>query len=169
MGSGLHRTENGFTDLLIWFAPQNGCRVAHLDRSRTNIWQTLPQQIQYVWQGLAAAGQKLSFSSVLWPHKPDRDPSKLAARLESMAAGPDLAVVRAKITDDTAYLLVINDTGKAQTAGGLATDARLAVVYEVKGKPAEVMIYQGTAVDYDGRPILRLDKPQTTQKGVKQP
>ena len=167
MGSGLHRTENARTDLLVWFMPRKGCRVTHLDRSRTNIWQTLPQQLHYVWQGLAAAGQKLSFSTVLWPHQPNRDPAKWAARLSAVVDTPNVAAVRAKIDGKTTYLMVVNDTGKVQTAGPVATDARLCIVLESDGKPQRAMVYKGRTVTYGKRVLLSLDKVQTTEKAVK--
>jgi len=167
MGSGLHRTENPATDLLVWFLPQKDCRVTYKDRSKTNIWQTLPQQVQYVWEGLSRAGQKQSFGTVLWPHEPDRDPSKWAKRLEAVAATTDVSAVRARINKNEAFLMVINDTGKPQTAGPVTTDARLCIVQESGGKPVQVMVYNGRTVTYGDREILKLDKPQTVQKAVK--
>ncbi len=166
LGSGLHRTENPNYDLLIWFVPQKGCRVTHLDRSRTNIWQALPQQLHYAWEGLAQPGQKLSFGTILWPHPPDRDPTKWANNLEALTNSPDLSAVRVKITDDLAYLMVLNDTGQSRMAGPITTDARLTVLTVRKGKPETVMVYQGAKVTYEGKAVLALDKPDTTQKAV---
>jgi hypothetical protein len=166
LGSGLHRTENPNYNLLIWFVPQKGCRVTHLDRSRTNIWQTLPQQLQYAWEGLAQQGQKLSFGTILWPHPPDRDPTKWANNLEAVINTPDLSAVRVKINDELSYVMVLNDTGQSQTAGPVTTDARLTAVEERKGKPTAVMVYQGAKVSYEGKALLALDKAATVQKAV---
>ena len=125
LGRGLQRTLNPRFDLFVWFAPQKGCRVTHLDRSRTNVWQTLPQQLHHVWEGLSQAGQKLSFSTLLWPHRPDRDPGKWAGNVEALTHSADLSAIRVKTANHVSYVMVVNDTGQPQTAGPVRSDAQL--------------------------------------------
>jgi hypothetical protein len=60
-------------DLLVWFAPQEDCRLQVVDRfvqdPRT---ADCPAQVRYMWEGTPDVGQQLVFTQVYYPHAPYR-------------------------------------------------------------------------------------------------
>ncbi len=58
-------------DLLVWFAPRTDCRLQVVDRLQDDPRAVAcPNQVRYVWEGTPAAGKKLVFTQVYFPHAP---------------------------------------------------------------------------------------------------
>jgi hypothetical protein len=60
-------------DLLVWFAPRADCRLQIVDRLESDPrTESCPNQVRYLWEGTPAAGEKLVFTQVYYPHPPYR-------------------------------------------------------------------------------------------------
>jgi len=58
-------------DLLVWFAPRPDCCLQVVDRLIDDPRaEACPNQVRYVWEGTPAAGEKLVFTQVYYPHAP---------------------------------------------------------------------------------------------------
>ncbi len=91
-------------DLLVWFAPRADCRLQVVDRLENDARaEACPNQIRYVWEGTPAAGQKLVFTQIYYPHPPYRaraksnNPGSKAAyadKLQATAHASGIEVIR---------------------------------------------------------------------------
>lgn len=60
-------------DLLVWFAPRDDCRLQVVDRIGDDPRAVdCPNQLRYLWEGMAEAGRQLVFTQVYYPHQPYR-------------------------------------------------------------------------------------------------
>ena len=162
-------------DLLVFHAPQPGCRLQIVDRTvidaRTS-W--VPAQVRYVWQGEAKAGQKMHFTQVYYPHAPYRwkvvsnhagaerewiggemAATAGAAGIRMLLDTPAASIACVTVEEDRTEWIVCNPEGTRLEAGGLVTDARYAYVDAVKGKPVTASAVGATFLSLDGAEILR--------------
>lgn len=143
LGRGVQAIRNPAWDLLVYFSPRPGRKHTVLDRYMENPYRCSPVQMRQVWQGMARAGQEITFTSVLLPHVPSVTPkdfleppadSNDPKRIEIAQDDDTLTVVKAigemdpvnKIRYETWVML--NDTGKLAKAGPLQSDGLVAVV-----------------------------------------
>jgi hypothetical protein len=76
-------------DLLVWFAPRRDCRLQVVDRLAEDPRAlACPSQVRYVWEGTPAAGDRLVFTQVYYPHAPFR-PSVSSNNVGSKATYAD--------------------------------------------------------------------------------
>ena len=63
-------------DLLVWFAPQEDCRLQVVDRMTFDARTTdCPAQVRYVWEGTPQKGDQKIFTQIYFPHMPYRNRS----------------------------------------------------------------------------------------------
>ena len=63
-------------DLLVWFAPQEDCRLQVVDRMTFDARTTdCPAQLRYVWEGTPQEGDQKIFTQIYFPHMPYRNRS----------------------------------------------------------------------------------------------
>ena len=63
-------------DLLVWFAPQEDCRLQVVDRMTFDARTTdCPAQLRYVWEGTPQKGDQKIFTQIYFPHMPYRNRS----------------------------------------------------------------------------------------------
>ena len=61
-------------DLLVWFAPQEDCRLQVVDRMTFDARTTdCPAQLRYAWEGNPKKGEQKIFTQVYYPHMPYRN------------------------------------------------------------------------------------------------
>jgi hypothetical protein len=71
--NGTRSAKTPPVDLLAWFAPRADCRLEIVDRLKEDPRsEACPNQVRYVWEGTPAAGEKLVFTQVYYPHPPYR-------------------------------------------------------------------------------------------------
>ena len=81
--------KNPPVDLLVWFAPQAGCRLQVFDRSAIDARAAdVPVQVRYNWRGLTQPGQKLLFTQVFYPPQGQHEPHPLQRARRGPARGP---------------------------------------------------------------------------------
>lgn len=132
-GGGVQAMRNPAWDLLVYFAPRSDRKQTVDDRTAANPYNS-PIQLRQVWAGMAQAGQELTFTTVLLPHRPSFKPSEFAADIEVVRDDDEVTVL--KVTHETdinsrfrrPVWLMLNETGATVKAGPLESDARLAVV-----------------------------------------
>jgi len=173
--------ENPPYDLLVYFAPQPGCRMQVVDRTATDLRTTYaPAQLRYRWRGVTRPRQKLVFTQVFYPHPPKAlsfshsasGSGRMADMIGTAGAGgiqvlkdtPGTTVLRLGLDKDRVEWIVCNPSGKKATAGDLATDARFAYVDVVKGKVAGHSATDATFLTLDGKDVFRHAKRQSAEK-----
>jgi len=61
-------------DLLVWFAPQEDCRLQVVDRMTFDARTTdCPAQLRYAWEGTSKKGEQKIFTQIYYPHMPYRN------------------------------------------------------------------------------------------------
>jgi len=143
LGRGVQAIRNPSWDLLVYFTPRPGRKHTVQDRFLDNIWRNAPVQLRQTWSGMARAGQKLSFTSVLLPHVPTITPkhliepppeSKEPTWIEVARDDDSVTVVKAIAELDPLHKfrreiwVMINDTEEMVSAGPIESDALVAVV-----------------------------------------
>jgi len=173
--------RNPTYDLLVWFAPRPDCRLRVVDRTATDPRaQDVPAQVQYHWRGLARAGQRLSFTQVLYPHaaslKHVTSNVPGAVRPQDLVgtAGADgihvvtdtveTTVLRCTLEEERTEWIVFNPDGGRVEAGALATDARFAYVDVQKAKIAGVSASHARFLTVDGENVFRRDEPSAFER-----
>lgn len=146
-------------DLLVWYAPRADTRLevagAPIDApANSRLIAT-----RYAWEGDAAAGQRLQFLTVLFPHVPVRDASDLAKGIEVLRDEPGVAVVRVSHGARAELALLNPKGGKLELdtgiAGRLATDAR-AVYLDLEGAAVRrVLAIDATHLALHGADLVR--------------
>jgi hypothetical protein len=69
--NGTRSAKTPPVDLLVWFAPRTDCRLEVVDRLFDDPRAVAcPNQVRYVWEGTPAAGEKLVFTQIYYPHAP---------------------------------------------------------------------------------------------------
>ncbi len=61
------------------------------------------------------------------------------------------------------YVVSFGEPGKNRQVGDLVTDAELAVVRLIEGKPARAMVHKGTMVSYQGRELVKYPGARTAE------
>lgn len=120
-------------DLLVWFAPRSDCRLQVVDRTLEDPRvEACPNQVRYMWQGTLAAGQKLVFTQLYYPHPPYRPrttsnnpiPGMKAAYADELQAtahasgikiirdDPEASVLRLELEPGNVEWVAFNPTGQ---------------------------------------------------------
>ena len=143
LGRGVQAIRNPAQDLLIYFTPRPERRQTVLDRYLENPYRNSPIQLRQAWSGMVRAGQELTFTTVLLPHAPLMNPSSLLTppadspdprRIEVLRDEDNLTVLKVVSETDPVNKVryetwvMLNDTGKLAAAGGLSSDAQVALV-----------------------------------------
>lgn len=174
--------RNPPVDLLVWFAPQEDCRLQVVDRTAIDVRaMEVPVQVRYAWRGLTQAGQRLLFTQVFYPHKAGmqlaRSNAPGAARVADLAGtagadgiqalrdAPELTVLRFSLDPDRVEWLVSNPGGEQVTSDGLSTDARYLYVDVVKGQVQRASSVQATFASLDGMTLFRTPQRGNTEVG----
>ncbi|MFM7207250.1 MAG: hypothetical protein ACKO4T_11355 [Planctomycetaceae bacterium] len=99
-------------DLLVWFAPRTDCRLQVVDRMELDPrTESCPTQLRYTWQGTPAAGQRLCFTQVYYPHPPYRlrttsnNPGSTGDYADPLQATAHAAGIRVIRDDEAATIL----------------------------------------------------------------
>lgn len=104
-------------DLLVWFAPQAGCRFEVIDRAKDDPFSTpdpkagnnphievAPKQVRYLWDGTPEPGRKLVFTQVYHPHQ---EPVN-AAGIHALRDDPQASVLRLELEPGRVEWVVFN-------------------------------------------------------------
>jgi len=157
-GRGIHAFRNPAWDLLVSFSPRKGYRQSLLDRYDENPYRNSPVRMRQSWAGIVKAGQVLTFTTVLLPHKPAFDVTPFAKRVEFLVDDNDNTLVR--VQHDAGPLrreqlqtiwVQLHEGRGAVSAKGWACDARLAVVKrDHKGNLRAPLLVDGKQLTVDG-------------------
>jgi len=167
-------------DLLVYFAPQPGCRMQVVDRTQDDPRAIeVPAQLRYVRSGDVAAGHTLHFTQLYWPHAPSMEMPKSNAAGDARnrnlvgTAGADAIEV---LRDDAAASvlccrfdppvtewIVCNPSRLKIEAGPLATDARSAYV-KLEGAAVSASAVGCTMLSLDGRTLFQAAEPSKVEK-----
>ena len=138
-------------DLLVWFAPQEDCRLQVVDRMTFDGRTTdCPAQLRYTWEGTPRKGEQKIFTQIYYPHMPYRyrshnnNPGAQETEkptLQNTAYASGIEVIR---DDATASLLKVafekgraeyvlfNPSGQRITVGGRSLNQVLAYFSETE-------------------------------------
>lgn len=109
--NGTRSMKSPPVDLLVWFAPRDDCRLQVIDRLIEDPRaEACPNQVRYAWEGTPAAGEKLVFTQVYYPHPPYR------SRAVSNNPNPNVSAAYASELQATAHasgIRVIRDDPEA--------------------------------------------------------
>jgi len=154
LGRGVQKWKNPSWDLLIYFTPHAGRDYEVFDRSRENPWQAVPLRVSQRYRGLPAKGETLHFTTLLWPHKPVLDVQKYAERVTVLVDTPTVTVFKVAFDKKRTIYLGINDTGRRQKAGDIATDARVFLFEcDPSGKPISLFAEGVTRFAVGGKDV----------------
>jgi hypothetical protein len=145
-------------DLLVWYAPRENTRLkvmpekASDGQRRSRILPT-----QYSWQGDVRPDQRLQFTTLLLPHAPMRDASKLAEGITVLADRPGLAAVQ--ITEGSRCEIAVLNPGGTKlelngAPGRVCTDGRAVYVDLEGGSPRHALVVQGTLLEVRAEEML---------------
>lgn len=171
-------------DLLVYFAPQPGCRLQVVDRTAVDARaEPTPAQVRYVWEGDAKAGQKLGFTQVYWPHAPfpSRVKSNMAGARREWIGGelaatagasgiamlldtPAATVARCSLDPDRVEWIACNPAGEKLSVAGFSTDAHFAYVDVSKGRVVAVGAVAATFLTVDNGEIFRQTQRHNWEK-----
>jgi len=151
-------------DLLVWFAPDDGARMAIDDVTRDDSPDTLltykvPRQnnmtrrLWYRKHQPLQAKQPQRFTSVLLPHRPTDDASRLAEGIQSILDSEQAAVVKVTPSPHTEVWAGMNHTGEPVEAGRIKTDAKFFLVTIKGGNVTAQWLVEGTTLEVDGKPV----------------
>jgi len=159
--------SNPHWDLLVYFAdrPHRECSV--IDRFAEMPPRCSPVAVRQHWSGMVRAGQTVTFTTVLLPHKPVQHPKELLAPpagskqpklLDMLVDRDDLTAVKLVYNlklpqyqkpQRRESWLMLNDTGKPAQAGPLASDGRVALVtLDENGRIADSVVLDGKMVRF---------------------
>jgi len=126
-------------DLLVWFAPRADCRLQVVDRLIEDPRaEACPNQVRYVWEGTPAAGERLVFTQLYYPHAPYRaratsnnpNPGAKAAYADELQAtahasgitvirdDPEASILRLELESGRVEWAVFNPNAKPMMVGG---------------------------------------------------
>jgi len=161
-GLGIQRWKQPTRDLLVFHPPQTDCSFSMVVRHDLNEkdeqkqketwWRVLPVRLQYTWQGTGHKGLQRHFTTLLLPHAPQQNASRLAGGIEVLADDLKLTALHVRLPDGRRDWIVLNDTGHRVTAGAIETDARQ-VHLVISTDKRHVMAEGGTFVNFNGKPI----------------
>ena len=164
--------KNPPVDLLVWFAPQPGCRLQVVDRTAADVRAAdVPVQVRYAWRGLTQTGQRLLFTQLFYPHKAsvqrvlsnapgaarpeDLVGSAGAEGIQALVDTPELTVLRCAFDPGRVEWVVSNPAGAPVQQGALATDARYLYVDTRGGHVESVSAVGATFASLEGQDIFR--------------
>jgi len=161
-------------DMLVYFVPRDGRTVGATYHGDQNPWRCSPVRMRQSWTGLVEKGRVLTFTSVLLPHAPIREPKTLLEprpgtgapkHIEVAVDRDDLTVVKViavplpgKGKRATPYetWVMLNRTGKLATAGPLASDAAVAVIgLDPRGRVQTRAIVGGSTLRFRDKDEMR--------------
>lgn len=109
--NGTRSMKSPPVDLLVWFAPREDCQLQVVDRLIEDPRaEACPNQVRYVWEGTPAAGEKLVFTQIYYPHAPYR------SRATSNNPNPNAKAAYANELEATAHasgIRVLRDDAEA--------------------------------------------------------
>lgn len=134
-------------DLLVWFAPRADCRLQVVDRLEDDPRAVAcPNQLRYVWEGMPAAGEKLVFTQVYFPHGPYRprvtsnNPGSKATYADELQATAHASGIKVIRDDVEATILRLElEAGRVEWVV-FNPDAKLLTVGE--NQTTEPMVYR---------------------------
>jgi hypothetical protein len=169
LGYGVQSFLNPPWDLLVYFSPRPDRKCTVKDDFAANPYRLSPVRVRQEWQGMARAGQLLTFTTVLLPHAPTMTPKDLVeppatakdpARIEILHDDDTLTVLKVISEQDpvsrqrTETWVMLNDTGTVQAAGPLESDAFVAVVeLDGNGNPSSKSLAGGTVLRFKGQDL----------------
>ncbi|HEY3377046.1 MAG TPA: hypothetical protein VGL77_06070, partial [Armatimonadota bacterium] len=153
--------HNSKRDLLIYFLPNEAGTMELVDKKQlpdgTNLDSTLPLrwQVQYSIRQTTTANAPVSATTLLLPHS--------SGPASTLAGGVTVAHDDAQYTvfsftgeDGALYSVVLNRSGAAVSAGGVATDGQMAYVKCVSGTVTNAALYGGTYLTVNGQNVTAL-------------
>jgi len=169
--------KNRPRDLLLYFVPQPGAEVViddvtH-DETRSIVDKPLMNNFtRRVWHQKTAALQPqkpLHFSTVLLPHRPTPDATRLAEGIESVLETGKTAVLKLAQGPGRELWAGINDSGESLRAGKLETDAKW---FMLRTGPEGVRGYwliEATYLKVAGRQVFSSAQRRTVDRLSQQP
>jgi len=144
-------------DLLVWHAPAAGRKLTVSGPMGTAGALSKLRSTQYAWTGEVKPGMRLQFVSVLLPHAPMRDASKLAAGIEALRDEPGIAAVRVTTAGRHELAALNAPGGRLKLSAGkatFATDARAAYLDVAGGKLTRALLVDATFLTANGRDVF---------------
>ncbi|HEY3377218.1 MAG TPA: LamG-like jellyroll fold domain-containing protein, partial [Armatimonadota bacterium] len=145
----LTRWHNSKRDLLIYFLENANGTMEIVDHKKWDTTLPLPWRLQYSIRQTAQPNTPVSSATLLLPHE--------SGAAQSLADGVTVHLDDALRTvfsftapDGSLQSVIINRSGAAVSAGGLATDGQVAYVKRVSGTVTSVALYGGTYITVDG-------------------
>jgi hypothetical protein len=150
------KLHNPPMDLLIYHAPKPDRRLQIIDETADVRRLNMPFTLRYVWEGELKPGVKHSFSQLLLPSIPRREPVRSnqpgaatretvvgqgsAAGVSALLDTPEQTVWRVRTEQGREEWLVLNDARAPLDVQGLQTDARRAYLEMRDNKPVRVLV-----------------------------
>lgn len=155
LGRGFQRWKNPPQDLIVFHPPQKEYYLEIVNRFDEQPYRQLPVRLRYVWKGMARAGDRLHFTTLLLPHVPIPKPSELVQKIEVLADTREVTALRLNTQDKREEWVLLNDSGKPFSGGGLESDAKQLYLYVDTGKqPAKYVLAEGaTYVRLNGQAL----------------
>ena len=146
-------------DLLVWHAPQPGCKLSVAETPEKTPFNVDLFATRYAWEGDVRPGQRRQFVQVLLPHAPMRDASPLAAGIEALANRPGLTALEVA-QGRRCELCVLNPQGhqfetETKSAGQLRTDARAVYLDLDNGQVRRALAIGGTHLGLGSSELFR--------------
>ncbi|MHB9024114.1 MAG: Ig-like domain-containing protein [Armatimonadota bacterium] len=144
------RWKNSKRDLLIYFLENANGSMEIVDHKQWDSTLPLPWRLQYSIRETTQANVPVSSTTLLLPHD--------SGAAQSLANGVTVHLDQTLKTvfsftapDGSLQSVIINRSGAAVSAGGLATDGQVAYVKRVGGTVTAVALYGGTYITVDGQ------------------
>jgi len=173
VGAGIHRWKQSTRDLLVFHPPQKECALELVNRRTAKpsanqsadaiTWRHLPLRLRYVRKVRTRKGMKMHWTTLLIPHAPALKAGKIVADIKVFADSPELTAIRVGKAAGEQQWVVLNDTGRAVTAGPLRTDAAQ-VHLSIVGTKRHLMAEGGTFVTFHGKELARVAKGEPVDK-----
>ncbi len=155
LGRGFQRWHNPPQDLIVFHPPHDDKYLEIVNRFDEQPYRPVPVRLRYVWKGMAQAGDRLHFTTLLLPHVPIPKPSELVDKIEVLTDSLDLTALHLNTQENREEWVLLNDSGKPFSGGGLETDARQLYLYVDTGRqPGKYVLAEGaTFVRLNGQPL----------------
>ena len=173
------RLHNPQMDLLVYHAPRPDRRLVLTDDSADVRRLKIPYTLSYQWRGFVEPGKQYSFTHLLMPGIPSRNTIHsnyvgsatvadmmglyMADGVKVLADDADKSIWRIRSEGGREEWVVLNHTGETVAVEGLATDATQAYVDLRNGKPARVLLLNGTHLTVNGK-AFHIDDAEKFEK-----